>query len=414
MNKKIVIGSLAMVAVVVAAIGATVAFFSDTEKSTGNVFVAGAIDLKVDHVRQTYNDIDCRTCGVNLVSDTSNWVVEKSDYAKLVSSIHSRWTIDLTQPQWHNAKWIWATDPTDPADTTNNVIYTFRKSFEWMGPITGSSMDVAVGSDNSVEVYLNGVKIGENTGELGYQTPITIPGAVIEANIVQGTNVLEFKVKNWAGSPNPADNPGGLVYHFNIDGQCDNDFFRNNCRLWGEKDLDEGDTFFNFDDVKPGDRGSNIISLHVYDNDAWACMFLTDKQDLENTWTQPEKNDGDTTETLGELGGTIKVVLWKDANKNSAYDAGEPILHNGDINSLNQAPIADSTTGTGPLIASQTSYLGMAWCLGTQTISGSTITCDGTALDNKTQTDSFGASLLLYTEQHRNNPNFTCSTAILP
>lgn len=189
MNKKIVIGSLAMVAVVVAAIGATVAFFSDTEKSTGNVFVAGDIDLKVDHVRQTYDDIDCRTCGVNLISDTSNWVVEKSDYAKLVTYIHPRWTIDLTQPQWHNAKWIWATDPTDPADTTNNVIYTFRKSFEWMGPITGSSMDVAVGSDNSVEVYLNAVKIGENTGELGYQTPITIPGAVIEANIAQGTNV---------------------------------------------------------------------------------------------------------------------------------------------------------------------------------------------------------------------------------
>jgi predicted ribosomally synthesized peptide with SipW-like signal peptide len=46
---KKIIFSLSIVAVVAAvAVGATTAFFSDTETSTGNTFTAGSIDLKVD------------------------------------------------------------------------------------------------------------------------------------------------------------------------------------------------------------------------------------------------------------------------------------------------------------------------------------------------------------------------------
>lgn len=48
MNKKIIL-SLAVIGVVAAiAVGGTVAYFSDTETSTGNTFTAGSIDLKVD------------------------------------------------------------------------------------------------------------------------------------------------------------------------------------------------------------------------------------------------------------------------------------------------------------------------------------------------------------------------------
>ncbi|MFA4871593.1 MAG: TasA family protein [Patescibacteria group bacterium] len=47
--KKVLL-SLAVIAFVAAvAIGATTAYFSDTETSTGNTFTAGAIDLKVDY-----------------------------------------------------------------------------------------------------------------------------------------------------------------------------------------------------------------------------------------------------------------------------------------------------------------------------------------------------------------------------
>ncbi|MDD5433725.1 MAG: TasA family protein [Candidatus Pacebacteria bacterium] len=48
MNKKIII-SLAIIGIVGAiAVGGTVAYFTDTETSTGNTFTAGTLDLKVD------------------------------------------------------------------------------------------------------------------------------------------------------------------------------------------------------------------------------------------------------------------------------------------------------------------------------------------------------------------------------
>ena len=46
--KKIILSSSLIVAVAVAVIGATTAFYNDTETSTGNVFASGAIDLLVD------------------------------------------------------------------------------------------------------------------------------------------------------------------------------------------------------------------------------------------------------------------------------------------------------------------------------------------------------------------------------
>ncbi len=49
MNKKIVISLSVIAAVAAIAVGGTVAFFSDTETSTGNTFTAGAIDLKIDN-----------------------------------------------------------------------------------------------------------------------------------------------------------------------------------------------------------------------------------------------------------------------------------------------------------------------------------------------------------------------------
>jgi len=49
MNKKILI-SLSVIALAAAiTVGGTIAFFSDTETSTGNTFTAGSIDLKIDN-----------------------------------------------------------------------------------------------------------------------------------------------------------------------------------------------------------------------------------------------------------------------------------------------------------------------------------------------------------------------------
>lgn len=59
MDTKKIIVSLSIVAAVAAvAVGATTAFFSDTETSTDNTFTAGAIDLTVDST-QHYNGKEC-------------------------------------------------------------------------------------------------------------------------------------------------------------------------------------------------------------------------------------------------------------------------------------------------------------------------------------------------------------------
>ena len=68
MNKKILI-SLAVIGVVAAiAIGGTIAYFSDTETSTGNTFTAGAIDLKIDNESYVTND-----AGVLVRSGNTSW-----------------------------------------------------------------------------------------------------------------------------------------------------------------------------------------------------------------------------------------------------------------------------------------------------------------------------------------------------
>ncbi len=71
MNKSILL-SLALVAFVgAAAVGATGAFFSDTETSVGNTFTAGAIDLKVDST-QHYNNMVC----TEVTPGIFQWVAE--------------------------------------------------------------------------------------------------------------------------------------------------------------------------------------------------------------------------------------------------------------------------------------------------------------------------------------------------
>ena len=424
MNKKILI-SLSVIAVVaVIGIGGTIAYFNDTETSTGNIFTAGSIDLKVDHIKQTYNDIDCKTCSVILISDETNMVVEKNSSsitpypAVYVGSngdfIHSAWTAqDDPTLAAANAEWIWESDPTQQADTEVDVTYTFRKTFEWLGPITGSDLWFGIGSDNSVEVWLNGVMIGENTGEYGYKKEhmLHILGATITANVIQGTNVLEFIVKNWGqgSSATPYSNPAGLIYKFEIDGMCGDDYFRTHCTLFGEKDLEAGDYFWKFDDVKPGDHGTNVISLHVDNNDAYVCLINNGVIDDENVRTETEIDAGDTSDDIGELSNYLELFIWNDNNGDGQYNpTGEVDLYEGGFLPTGMARL--------PLSACNLDYLGVAWCMGDQTVDhgNGNISCSGVGNQDQAQTDKLLASLILYAEQQRNNLNFDCANVTLP
>ena len=406
MSKKIII-SLSVIGVTAAiAIGGTIAYFNDTETSTGNIFVAGSIDLKVDHLSQTYNDVDCKTCEVKTVSDTSNMVIERNGIplnpvknAVLVSNPHPRWTADVGNS---DAKWIWATDPTLTEDTYDTS-YTFTKTFDWYGPFTDTTLSFSVGSDNSVVVYLNDTEIGRNDSEFGYQTPISI-----SFTPAQGTNELKFVVTNWDQNHDPAANPAGLKYALTIDGNCEDDYFKNNCTLFGVKDLGENDHFWMFDDVKPGDHGTNVISLHVDNNDAYVCLINDGIVDQENVLIETEADAGDTSDPEGELSDYIELFIWNDKDGNGEYDPStENDLYEGDFITTEMVQLSLTSGGV--------DNLGVAWCMGSQTVnySSGVISCSGSGNQDDAQTDKLIADLVLYAEQQRNNSGFSCKNVEL-
>src|SRR3989338_823727 len=136
--KKILL-SAGMIALVGAlAVGGTIAFYNDTETSTGNLFVAGAIDLTVDQTLASYNGEECQTCHLEIVSDDTTVVGD--DPAVELTFVHSAWTADLDGEHVagmpndganDGSKRIWITDgPTSP---TTDQDYPFGRSFEWNG-----------------------------------------------------------------------------------------------------------------------------------------------------------------------------------------------------------------------------------------------------------------------------------------
>ncbi len=99
--KKILIGAASIVLVAAAAVGATGAFFSDSETSSGNVFTAGAIDLTVDST-QHYNNAVCV-----IGPEISSWqlapgAVEAGDqYPVIGSPCDGTWAETNLGPTFH-------------------------------------------------------------------------------------------------------------------------------------------------------------------------------------------------------------------------------------------------------------------------------------------------------------------------
>ena len=182
------------------------------------------------------------------------------------------------------------------------------------------------------------------------------------------------------------------------------------CKLWELKDLGNGDIIWNFNDVKPGDSGRDVLSYHVYDNNAWMCTLL-DREDVENVMVEPE-SPPDVEGPDGELSKYMEVFIWND-DGNGNYETGEAQIVNDTLNNLNGFPIAESPGS--PVIASNTKYLGFAWCFGDLTANiDNPFTCNGTGNHNDAQTDILNETVSFYAEQARNNPNFKCSSVVVP
>ena len=152
-------------------------------------------------------------CEVTLVSDETDYVVEKDDTAKALSFIHTGWTAVIA-----GATWIWGDDPI--MDPSVDETQTFIKKFGFEGNVTSATLYVA--SDNSHDADLNGSDAGEATEEQNFR--ITDQDEYdVTSLIAQGNNELSIAVKNWAGDANPEKNPAGLMYKLHIEGEVTTD-----------------------------------------------------------------------------------------------------------------------------------------------------------------------------------------------
>lgn len=201
---------------------------------------------------------------------------------------------------------------------------------------------------------------------------------------------------------------------------------------WTMTDLDD-ELFFDFEDLKPGDYGEDTISLHVTNNDAYACMDINLTSTPENGLTDPESADDETAgDNEGELQEELNFVFWADDGDN-VFEVGEEqsIIAEGTAGAIfdgSSWTLADSTknvwSGTGPLTGSddlqQAYYVGKFWCFGdlaknpveegVSPIQATGFTCNGEEVGNRAQTDGIYADVNFYAVQARHNTDFTCAS----
>ena len=222
---------------------------------------------------------------------------------------------------------------------------------------------------------------------------------------------------------------GDNEYHWNGDVNED----KCTC-TWDLTDL-ANELFFDFADLKPGDHGEDTISLHVHDNDAWACAAIAITKNDDVDCTEPENeevggengacnNNNPSSEFDGDLAQELYFVFWVDDGDNVYEpDDGETILMNGYASDIiDQGAVvytlADSQENNvgeqdgKPLEGDQTYHIGKMWCFGTlnwcYNTSSTAWTCDGSSVDNKPQTDEVQGNIIFYAVQERNNGNFQC------
>lgn len=179
---------------------------------------------------------------------------------------------------------------------------------------------------------------------------------------------------------------------------------------WALKDLVPGsDKFFNFDDVKPGDFGCNVISLHV-NKDAWMCLNFKNLKEFENGVNEPE---GLLDVSAGaELADGTEFFGWTD-DGDGVYEppTEKPVMIEGTADPVLKDKtyvVCDATTGK--CSSSETRYVGMCWCAGNLVVGPTgTMTCDATTLGNAAQTDSFTVDVSVTAESALEKPQFTCS-----
>lgn len=457
MNKRVWYGLGTIAVVAIAAVSATNAFFNDTEKSTGNTFAAGGIDLKVGNTSR-YNGLICADgMWVNHCAASGDNLLLNGDFEQPVVATAQKW--DIFPSGTVGLGWIvdWESTQT----TYNNVarpapaLQELQRGVNGWLPQNGnqyaeldSDWDGPTGSLNGepalTKIYQNTATTPGTKYELRYHfsprpgtgtadntLKVRIDGTQVASHTATGasnnnwimytkefvataaTTRIEFAA---AGTAN-----GFGVFLDNVslrtmkcdstsklEGQaCDG--------TWTMTDLGPTHKFFNFADIKPGDWGEVTASLQVTDNDAYACAIINNMHNDDLGLTEPEKADGDTTDgpDNGELAQQINFFAWADDGDN-VWKAGEiPLFKNlqgpaSDV--LNNVAYPLFTPQTGVMEATTIKYVGLQWCFGTMTVdaTANTIACDGSQVGNAAQTDKLSADISFYVEQSRNNQSFVC------
>lgn len=183
---------------------------------------------------------------------------------------------------------------------------------------------------------------------------------------------------------------------------------------WVLKDLTPtADHFFNFGDIKPGDYGRTIISTHVSKSPAYLCLDFSNLKGKENGINEPESHV-DTSPMTSELAQGTKFLAWID-NGDGIYKPGEKLLFGGvpqpaSVVLNNRSYVIGDSQYGGSCKVGNSKYVGIAWCAGSMMVNQTTgaLSCNGAALGNEAQTDSFSVDVGIRAMPSNENPRFTC------
>lgn len=225
--KKIILSASAIVAVGAMLVGGTIAYFSDTETSTGNTFTAGTIDISVNDQNpwtETFHLEDMKPCYTDYINfriDNDGSNPNPVDIYKLIANITED-TGTVSEPECtEQAGGTWdpgtKTCTWDPIDSDNNnlsgwiwydlfvEVYDASGNLIWWQTIyvdaDGKSIDDIYGSG---QIYLGMIPAGgymlvEQSYHLSPLTENWAQGDIMTFDIqvkgeqIKGTTVLEDK-----------------------------------------------------------------------------------------------------------------------------------------------------------------------------------------------------------------------------
>lgn len=190
---------------------------------------------------------------------------------------------------------------------------------------------------------------------------------------------------------------------------------------WAMKNLTPtADKFFNFPDIKPGDFGCEVISMHVQKGEAWLCLDFKNYGSSDNSLNEPEGLVDPNGLSKGELADNLQFFGWVD-NGDNTYKPGERVLFGTSTKAASSVlnnksySIGDYKNGKS-CKQNDSRYVGMCWCAGILTVNAQTgtMSCDGSQLGNIAQTDSMTLDVGIRALSSTGDPKFLCTPETPP